>query len=589
MAQQFDPNRTRDRDQEAIIFLWFLLIAVVSVVIWLGYTRLHCTVFQLIEFSLYPLLAAGMVFEVLRFASSAKTKRAALWPRSTPFVSHAKDRANLAGAVKGHNILVGYESDGQPWLWSNNKRRMQAIAFGKSGAGKTTLLHTIAEQDIASGCPLIFIDGKGEFKLLSEVMPAIRLAGRIGQLRLLDPTHPEISSPYNPFWSPTGDLDEQVSSIFEALRRTANVNEFFDSHQRVYLEDIAKILSYSGKRVNIYDVLVTAYDKSVMRRQMKIAWERVNVDPNATRQQRLTLHMNIHHLLATFEDDDRVTKIQGLLNDLMTFQGDNFARITGSYEGLLTLNEVIENNLILYVSLNTNIRPRATAALGRVLLQNLQLIIGRRYSQLDATHPFVSVIMDEFAPFAYGNFADVIQQARGTNICFLFSLQNSPQLLEVGKAFRNDLSSAPNTTFMLRNSEQETAEQFLDASGRVTKLRRSVQVRKSGLLNPEFSEQETGSQSEVLETMALDEHLKMMPTGQLELLMSDDDRGLLYKHVHIRQPIRHYATLPLSLYPSLAVPQQESVGLNLRLPAPDLEEPAPPPQRGRRSHRGARQ
>jgi hypothetical protein len=41
--------------------------------------------------------------------------------------------------------------------------------------------------------------------------------------------------------------------------------------------------------------------------------------------------------------------------------------------------------------------------------------------------------MDEFAPFGYQNFSQILNTARGTNTAFLFSMQSLPQLLKVGK------------------------------------------------------------------------------------------------------------------------------------------------------------
>src|SRR6516225_1260571 len=81
--------------------------------------------------------------------------------------------------------------------------------------------------------------------------------------------------------------------------------------------------------------------------------------------------------------------------------------ITNAYEDLLTLDEVIDQELILFVSLNTNKNAKAVTALGRMLLQNLQLIVGQRYQNEQERRregrPMVSVILDEFAPFAYAN------------------------------------------------------------------------------------------------------------------------------------------------------------------------------------------
>src|ERR1039458_10580809 len=59
--------------------------------------------------------------------------------------------------------------------------------------------------------------------------------------------------------------------------------------------------------------------------------------------------------------------------------------------------------------------------------------------------------MDEFAPFGYQNFSQILNTARGTNTAFLFSMQSLPQLLKVGKGFKEDVTSAPNTKIALRD------------------------------------------------------------------------------------------------------------------------------------------
>src|SRR5437899_10143466 len=117
----------------------------------------------------------------------------------------------------------------------------------------------------------------------------------------------------------------------------------------------------------------------------------------------------------------------------MTFLEDDLSVVTGAYHYLLSLDEVIDKELILFVSLNTNKNSKAVTALGRMLLQNMQLMIGKRYENEQErrreNRPMVSVILDEFAPFAYSNFAQILQTARGTNTAFLFALQALPQLL----------------------------------------------------------------------------------------------------------------------------------------------------------------
>src|SRR4030095_10079395 len=142
--------------------------------------------------------------------------------------------------------------------------------------------------------------------------------------------------------------------------------------------------------------------------------------------------------------------------------------ITGPYEDLLSIDEVIKDELILFVSLNTNKNTEPVRALGKMMLQNLQRVLGKRYESEEerqrSNRPLFSVVLDEFAPFGYRNFPQILQTARGTRTAFLFSMQSLPQLMPVGRGFKEEVTSAPNTTITLRTRDEETAEYFIKAS-----------------------------------------------------------------------------------------------------------------------------
>ena len=565
-------TRPRNDAQDAMLLAWILILAVAGIVYFLAYNRLHMRPNQLVELTLYPLLMALFLYEWARYAATRKARMEEVWPRPIPYISPKEDRQHIEAAGRQDGILLGHDIYGEPLIWSNEVRTYQANCFGMTGGGKTTLLHSITEQDIRSGAPIIFIDGKGDWELFEKLIPAMEAAGRIDQLRVINPMRPDISANYNPFWSADGNYEEHISFIFESFHME---KDFFEGHQRVYLENIARVLHYTGKRFNFHDVLVAAYDQEILQEQVKVAIARTEGDPAITSQQRLTLQMSVRNLLESFGDRERVAKIQGLINNLMTFMADDLALITGSYDNLLSLEDVIEQKLILYVSLNVNVNERAVTALGRMLLQNLQLMIGRRYAeaQKGTVQPFVSVIMDEFSPFAYENFAHILVTARGANVAFLFALQSAPQLLQVGRGFRNDVASAPNTTFILRIKDEETAQDFLKASARIRQIRRSMRIRKTGFFQAKYKEEEQGSQTEIKDTLALEEHIKRMPTGQMELLMPDKVRGMLHKHVHIRRPLQHWLCgVPENLYPKYVSYLDDSAGLNLRFQVSELEE-----------------
>ena len=284
--------------------------------------------------------------------------------------------------------------------------------------------------------------------------------------------------------------------------------------------------------------------------------------------------MSVRNLIESFGDPKRVQMIRGLINQMMTFLEDKLSIITGPYEDLISIEDVIEKGQILFVSLNTNKNDDTTRALGRMILQNLQLVIGERYERkrADMYMPFVSVIMDEFAPIAYSNFANILQTARGSNTAFLFAMQSIPQLLSVGKAFQHDVASAPNTTFMLRTRDEDTAQYFLNASARVRQLRRSMSIRKKGIFNPSYEDQGVGSQTEIKDTRSQEEHIKNLPVGQMEYLMSDKRFGTIHGHTHVRvAPVDRLSSVIPEILPRYASLYNPEIGANLRFRDVTLE------------------
>jgi hypothetical protein len=468
----------------------------------------------------------------------------------------------------------------KPWLWPDATRVMQSVVFGATGSGKTTLLKNIITQDLfrtvgppgdRHRIPMLIFDGKGDQEFLSDLLPAIETAGRMHQLRVLNPSRPDISVRYNPFFSEHGLYQEHANFVFESFDLK---EDFFHGHQATYLSDLVRVLAHTEKRFNIHDVLVLALDERVLKEQIATARRQVSTQAGVTQQRELNLEMSIRNLQQSFEDRDRVPKIQGLLNELMTFLEDDLSAVTGAYDEVLSLDEVIEKELILFVSLNTNKNSKAVTALGRMLLQNMQLIIGKRYEDEQErrrqNRPMVSVILDEFAPFAYSNFAQILQTARGTNTGFLFALQSLPQLLMVGRGFRDDVSSAPNTTMLLRTRDEETAQYFLKASARFPQKRRTLTVQRTGLLEKKYRPIGFGSETDIKDTRSQDEHIKNLPVGQMEILMTDNRQGTLHSHLHVRVPRNYrFPGFEPRIYPRLhSVSHVE--GANLRFKDPDL-------------------
>ena len=542
--------------------------------------RFHIRAAQLVELSLYILyvLIAGVL--TTRYFVALHRRREANWPHPPLYISPEKDRKTVQAAYAQDAIVLGYNVHGKPWLWPDRTRVMQSVVFGATGSGKTTLLKNIITQDLfrivgstddPHRIPMLILDGKGDKEFLHDLLPAIETAGRMHQLRVLDPSQPDISARYNPFFSEHGLYQEHANFIFESFDLK---EDFFHGHQATYLSDLVRVLAHTGKRFNIYDVLALALDSQVMKEQIAIARSCLEAEVGVNHQRRLNFEMSVRNLQQSFEDRERIPKIQGLLNELMTFLEDDLSMITGAYDDLLSLDEVIDKELILFVSLNTNKNSKAVTALGRMLLQNMQLIIGKRYQderqRRRENRPMVSVVLDEFAPFAYSNFAQILQTARGTNTAFLLALQSLPQLLTVGRSFKDDVSSAPNTTMLLHTRDEETTQYFLKASARVRQKRRTLTVQRTGVFEDKYEPIGFGSETEIKDTRAQDEHIKNLPVGQMDVLMTDSRQGTLHSHLHVRVPRNYrFPGHEPKIYPRLCS-LSHLEGANLRFKGPDL-------------------
>ena len=575
--------------REAELLLFCLGIGGLLILIYIATTRWHFSMRQIQEIAVYSVLTIGFSYLMAWHLLTKRQRKEKSW--SPIWIPRSRDRKNTEESWAQESVVLGYDAHGKPWHWPDRVRVMQGIVLGQTGSGKTTLLRNIITQDLArrvgpSGnrqkIPMVIFDGKGDLEFFHSLLPHIHRAGRLEDLRLLNPARPDISVLYNPFHSDDDNYMAQVNMVFGSFNLH---DEFFAKHQLNYLADIVRVLTYTGLRYNFYDVIVMALDEKVLREQADTARYRIDNDPAVSTQRRLNFEMSVKNLLQSLEDRERVPKIQGLLNECMTFLDDELSVITGPYEDLLSIDDVIEQGLILFVTLNVNKNTEPVRALGKMLLQNLQLVVGKRYESEEqrrrTERPLFSVVLDEFAPFGYRNFAQILQTSRGTKTAFLFSMQSLPQLMQVGRGFKEDVTSAPNTTIILRTRDEETARYFIRASAEQTVSRRSYNLAQQRVFIHEWYEK-TGAatEREDKEYRAKDLDVKTLPKGQMQILMTDDARGVLHGHLHVRAPeeIRVPRFEP-ELFPRLRHSLAETQGAKLRFKTPEIAAKVRQPRR----------
>jgi hypothetical protein len=512
---------------------WYLLTA-----------RYYIQPSQLVELALWTasFIVGTFIFFTIRLKKAKtpeeKSPSVSLWIKPETDQKHVKQ----ARLEKG--IVLGYDRNKRPFVWTDGDRSLQSIIVGMTGAGKTTVQANIITQDIYRDVPVIIIDGKGDLEFYDLIISHALRARRLHQFKIIAPARPDISSFYNPFWGSEKEFLSRAEMVFGAFGVR---HEFFGQHQRTYLLCLAHILWRTGKYFNFRDLLIMAKDKVVQQEQIEIA-ERNSAGLPA--KQKENLRAAVHELQQLWEDRDHLAKVQGLIDQLLPFiQHEDLEAITGSYSQIVNPQLAIDNNLILYVSLNLNKKSEPLKILGRIILQDLQYIIGEKYEdevqRSRAGRPFVSVILDEFASFTYLNFAHIMATARGSNTGFLLSLQTDWQLrradAHLGHGFMEEVLSHANNKIMLRNRHYASAERFVREAARFPKQRYTWSVEKSSLLGFEQAPAllTKGTMSDVGAATAdpnLLAHILQMPTGHMDVLITSHTRGSVHEHLVVRTP-----------------------------------------------------
>jgi len=165
--------------------------------------RYHLTGRQVAESACYLAIGITALYSAAFLLLTARSRRERQWPHPPLVVRPKRDERATREAWGQDSVVLGYDVHGKPWLWPDRVRVMQGILLGMTGSGKTTLLRNIITQDLCRvvgppedrhRIPMVIFDGKGDMEFFHSLLPHIHRAGRLSQLRVLNPGRPDIKA-----------------------------------------------------------------------------------------------------------------------------------------------------------------------------------------------------------------------------------------------------------------------------------------------------------------------------------------------------------------------------------------------------------
>jgi hypothetical protein len=335
------------------------------------------------------------------------------------------------------------------WRWkpvylSERQRTTHRHVLGKTGSGKTeSVLWPQVLQDALDGKGCVVISGKGSDEEIGIIKGIAQVAGRESALRVFalpawnQPALP--SHTYNMVWvdprtpeGAGGDPAAVAERVFSVL--PLGDNRYYNTQAQIMFTNLCRLLHGMvdargfGQSFTMQDLAVCL--KGVGNRNP--AWQgaldhclrrsRDHVAAREVTSQIDRLGHEIHKALS------------GLVGAVDKFQ----APLVNSYAPDIVMRDVLEQDLIVYIQLPSNLFKIQAPSLGKVFLMDVQQEGSLRqvFRASRSQRPF-SVVVDEFGRFADLSFVDSLNQLRDANLQFTVAHQSLADLELVSREFAN--------------------------------------------------------------------------------------------------------------------------------------------------------
>lgn len=460
-----------------------------------------------------PSLADLFIFMNLCFILYAASRRSPL-PFRMPKRSGLKDYNDLnpgtGKAQKAGGIYYfGNEKESSKELWfADGDMRTHVLIFGSTGSGKTVFLTSLAFNALVQASGFIYVDGKGDNSLYSNIFSIVRFLGRDDDLLLINfmtgakdiigPQEKRLSNTLNPFATGSSSmLANLVTGMMDSSSSGSGDGDMWKGRAIAFVEALLKILVAQRDAGNIL------LDANTIRNYFSLERLEAMADDVFIRDNgQYSIDMSsfpsvvkepILNYLSTLPGYNKERKGQQVsqvfeqhgyitmqLTRVFTSLADTYGHILRTDLAEVDLKDVVLNRRILVVLLPALEKsPDELSNLGKVVIASMRSMMAAGlgdavegdYRDLitkkptNAETPYLC-ILDEYGYYAVKGFAVVPAQARSLGFSVVFAGQDLPAFQKASKEEAASIGANTNIKICMKLEDPtDTWEFFMKGAG----------------------------------------------------------------------------------------------------------------------------
>ncbi len=312
------------------------------------------------------------------------------------------------------------------------------LVVGGPGAGKSMM--AIAYQEFLSqyrpDSGMAYFEGKGDFDIYRDRVAAV------GHPDYFFSSELEHSDTINVMASPTETIIDTFSRVF-----VDSTNGYYEASQKKAIRATVPLIKSLGEPVILPDLWMLLTDSQAARDVIRKAKD-VGVDPD---------------IVATCEqyfqedEEDRLNKIDGLLNKLHPFVSGPISRKINAYEPTLNISDAVAAGKTVYFHLPLSDTSLAVATM--ITEQFGVVARNRQLYELEGRKAY-PLMFDDWGAFFYSNFGPITARCRSAKMPINFFFQSKAQTDAVltGGIFTSEILDNIGGVWSMRINGWDTAK-----------------------------------------------------------------------------------------------------------------------------------